>query len=215
MQTVKYKLKNINGLAWPDIHHHYQDYFDDNLIMFESCPVESLSNINSFLSKKNLDPLLSSRFANPRHPFNKVNHIVFPVNRLQKVNYEMFETLLDAELYSLTVPLVNFMTKQINLKFKNYVPFAAEINILNPTVSIGRHTDHHPGVGYDFRMHLVLSTNDLVEFCIEDKQHYFSQGSCFVFNNTKEHEVHNNHPTLSRTHLIVDFCKCQQENNTL
>ena len=120
MQTIKYKLKNINGLAWPDIHHHYQDYFDDNLIIFESFPTESLSNVNSFFSKKNLDPLLSSRFANagPRHPFNKVNHIEIPANRFQKVDYEMFENLLDAELYNLTVPLVNFMSKQVNLKFK-------------------------------------------------------------------------------------------------
>ena len=192
-------------MAWPDRDHHYQDYFNDNLIMFESCPIELLSDINSLLSKKNLDPLLDNRFSDPKHPFNKVNHM--PIHEFQKVNYEMFETLLGTELYCLTLPLVNFMTKQINVKFKNYIPAFGEINTLKPTVSIGRHTDEHMGIGYNFRMHLVLSTNDLVEFIIDNKIHYFPQGSCFIFDNTKEHEVHNNHPTLSRTHLIVDFCK--------
>ena len=192
------KVKYINGMPWPDIDHHYQDYFNDNLIMFESCPIEFLSDINSLISKRNLEPLRNwDRFSNPKHPFHTVNHI--PLGR--------FETLSGTELYCLTLPLVNFMTNQINLKFKNYVPAFGEINTLKPTVSIGRHTDAHIGIGYNFRMHLVLSTNDLVEFTIDNKIYYFPQGSCFIFDNTKEHEVHNNHTTLSRTHLIVDFCK--------
>jgi hypothetical protein len=205
---MKYKI--INGLPWPDRWHIYQDQFVDNLIIFESFPIALLSPINLFLLKKELDPFLykeftKKRFANPKNPFHKVNLIRFPINIFQEVNYEIFKNLEAIELYRLTKPLVDFMTKQINSKFKNYVPAYSEISILNPNFTLGRHTDQHPVVGSDFRMHLVLSTNDLVEFIIEDKKNYFPQGSCFIFDNTREHEVYNRHPELSRTHLIVDF----------
>lgn len=202
------KFKVINGLTWPDRCHVHQDKFVDNLIIFKSFPIELLSRINLFLLKEGLDPFLHNAvpgFSLPNHPFHYVNHIMFPPNIFQKIDYEIFKKKEEAELYSLTKPLVSYMTEQINLKFKNSVPVYSEINILNPNISIGRHTDHHQGVGVNFRMHMVLSTNDLVEFIIEGKKYYFPQGSCFIFNNTKEHEVYNRHPELSRIHLIVDF----------
>jgi hypothetical protein len=203
------KSKIINGSHWPDIDHKFNNYFSNNLITFDHYPTNNLKEINNFIADgKNLRLIINRsetliRF-NGLHPFNKVDHVSISVN---KSNYNQKLNIHRFNFYTLIDPLINFLTDQINLKFKNYIPRSAELNVLKPNTSIGRHTDAHPGSGIDFRMHMVLSTNNLVEFTIDNKIYYFPQGSCFIFDNTKEHEVHNNHSTLSRTHLIVDFCK--------
>lgn len=179
-----------------------QDHFIDNFIFFDSYPVEKLKDINEFL-EGNVIPYFTPYDVHKILILKSCNQILFPefcfVNRAYNDIPEW------KEICNIVNPLVEFMTESVNSKFENHYPCHAEINIILPGSSMALHADDHFGVGEDYRTHLVLSTNDLVRFIVENKSTTLHQGTCFIFDNTKKHAVYNNHTSLSRAHLVIDY----------
>lgn len=178
---------------------------EDNFIFFDPYPVEQLEELNYFLKNGELSSVIIDT-ENSYHKvpeFKEINHIFFPVGIFIESIYKKIKGW--SEIGDLVNPLVEFMSNQVNSRFENHYPIEVQLNIMPPGTSILKHKDTHPGVGIDYRTHLVLSTNDLVEFIVEDNMITLPQGTCFAFDNSKLHEVHNNHVSLSRTHLIIDF----------
>ena len=76
------------------------------------------------------------------------------------------------------------------------------INRLMPGAKVLRHSDGKDL--YYSRYHVVLETNDDVEFLCGDETANMKAGECWWFNNSEEHEVTNNGKT-QRIHLIADI----------
>jgi hypothetical protein len=180
--------------------------FVDNFIFFDSYPVNKISVVAQWLSNSNLDRYYrADDFAHnakhyEEHNFHGITQIVFP-------DYVFADNNASPDwkgLCNVIRPLVEFMYQQIS-KFGRFRPKHVEINIMPPGSQIKKHCDDMEGVGSDYRMHLVLCTNDSVEFTVEDKSRHLPQGTCFAFDNSKAHEVVNRHAQLTRIHLVIDF----------
>ena len=109
------------------------------------------------------------------------------------------------EISEVINPLVEYMGEQLNATFPGHQPRSVFLNIMPPNTKVHRHSDTQEGVGIDYRVTLVLSTNDASELIVEGKGTHLPQGTCFAFDNSTMHEFHNNHLTQSRTHLVIDF----------
>lgn len=180
-----------------------RDQFVDNFIFLDSYPIEKLKGIDAFLNNTDLTPYITPPRTHKIIVIKSINQILFPEFCFINKEYEQLDEWKD--LCSIVNPLVEFMSKQVDSKFKNHYPCHAEINSMPPNTKILKHKDDHYGVGIDYRVHLVLETNDDVEFIVEGNALSLPKGSCFIFDNSKLHEVHNNHSLLSRTHLVIDY----------
>lgn len=109
------------------------------------------------------------------------------------------------ELSEVIYPLVEYMRDQLNAKFPGHEPRTVFLNIMPPNTKVHKHSDTQEGVGIDYRVTIVLSTNDASELIVEGKGTHLPQGTCFAFDNSTIHEFHNNHLTQPRTHLVIDF----------
>ena len=184
--------------------------FEDNFIMFDPYPVSQLADINNFFDSNNLTTFIAeSNSFSYRQIFGSAKQIKFPTEIFvhdQTITSRRNDLSDDwNELLCLLDPIVSFMTTQINSKFEQHYSLFSEINIMPPGSHIKAHYDQHEGVGKNYRMHLVLSTNSCVKFLVEGKNKMLPQGTCFVFDNSKKHEVINSHLSKSRTHLVIDF----------
>ena len=194
-----------------------REHFVDNFIFFDPHPIEELTKLELLLNSMNIKPFArNDEFAeknrdDTQHAFYGVNQLRFPDFVFKHDhNFKKRRDTLEMhwkEFVLIFDPLIEFMTNQINLKFPLHYPAGAEINIMPPGEVIKPHSDDHWGVGKDYRMHLVISTNNLVRFTIQDKDKHLPQGTCFIFDNSKVHSVVNKHDSLSRIHLVVDFRK--------
>jgi hypothetical protein len=96
--------------------------------------------------------------------------------------------------------------KFLEKKFEGFFIFAAEINIIPPGYSIGKHIDNRYWYLMESkRIHVVLETNDDCYFNILDDCVRFKNLEVFEFNNSILHSVDNKSEKLSRAHLVVDM----------
>jgi hypothetical protein len=178
--------------------------FVDNFIFFNSYPVEKLSAIVKWLTDNQLNDFYRNDDFSQQQQNTIIwygtQQIVFPKYVFYNKNY----TTKWQDFCTIIEPLVEFMQKQMSV-LGEYQPWQVEINMMPPGTVIKPHIDNHVGVGEDYRVHIVISTNDAVEFFVDDKVKHFPQGTCFAFDNSKVHSVINNHKSLSRMHLVVDF----------
>jgi len=180
-----------------------QEEFIDNFIFFDSYPIEKLKDINEFL-EGDITPFLMTYEQHKILVIKSCNQILFP--EFCFINGAYKEIAGWKEICDMVNPLVEYMTGQVHSKFENHYPCHAEINIIPPGSVITLHADDHLDVGEDYRTHLVLSTNDLVRFIVEGKPATnLFQGTCFIFDNLKKHAVYNNHASLPRAHLVIDY----------
>jgi hypothetical protein len=180
--------------------------FVDNFIFFDSYPVDKLSLVEQWLDNNQLDDFYRNDDFG-RNPmfgdgsaFYGTKQILFPKFIFYNKNY----TDEWQDLCTIIEPLIAFMQDQISA-FGTYQPKQVELNIMPPGTVIKPHVDNHLGVGEDYRMHIVIDTNEAVEFIVEDRINHLTQGTCFAFDNSKMHSVTNGHDSVSRIHLVVDF----------
>jgi hypothetical protein len=169
---------------------------------------QQFEQLTHFLQTQDLSPFCQSNAIRSEYLFGGSTFVCMPNwifcgNRHQSNDYDD-----DFKYFcSLIAPLVESMKKLLedNTKKEHWFPRNFEINILPAGVKIRPHQDQHTGVGTDVRVHLVLYTNENVIFKVGGNSYYFSPGTCFRFDNKKVHSVENNHPTLPRAHMVVDF----------
>lgn len=106
-----------------------------------------------------------------------------------------------AKLYEIAAPLIAHANKQLG---NNFLFWGAELNSVPPGASVMKHFDRHFYADYATRVHIVLQTNDNVDFQFETLNHNFKEGECFLFNNKLLHAIQNNGQT-DRLHLVMDF----------
>ena len=201
--------------------HDLREHFVDNFIFFDPHPIEKLTKLELFLNSINIelfqrnDAFAKHARVEQKNAFYGVNQIRFPdFIFAHDRNFKKRRADLENHWKEFVLtfdPVIEFMTNQINSKFPPHYPAGAEINILPPGGAIKLHIDDHFGVGKDYRMHLVISTNDLVMFTVQNKDRHLPQGTCFIFDNSKIHSVANKHDSLSRMHLVVDFKLIEEE----
>jgi len=106
-----------------------------------------------------------------------------------------------AIMYRLAKPLFDHAGQQLG---DNFLFWGAELNSVPPDVKVASHYDKHFYSDYTTRVHIVLKTNDQVDFIFENSQHHFNEGECFVFNNKLVHSIENK-GSDHRLHLVMDF----------
>lgn len=106
---------------------------------------------------------------------------------------------------NLVVPLATKMLASLTdyTKQKHYT-HGVEINTIFPGTDIKGHIDDHLAVTETHRVHVVLETNENSYMICNNEKRHFPVGSCFIFNNSMWHSVHNS-GSSPRTHLVVDF----------
>jgi hypothetical protein len=110
------------------------------------------------------------------------------------------------ELYNICDDIFKF----IEDKFKELIIIAAEINIMPPCTSLKKHVDtKYWHLMNSKRIHVVLETNEMCFFIINDQEINFKTGEIFEFNNSIPHAVKNNSTMFKRTHLVVDLIPLQ------
>lgn len=67
------------------------------------------------------------------------------------------------------------------------------------------HYDKLPYFSKTLRVHIPVETNDQVWMICAGCAYQMRPGEMWVLNNSTQHAVRNDHPSLSRTHLICDF----------
>ena len=77
---------------------------------------------------------------------------------------------------------------------------------------IARHVDGRPLLHLGRRHHIPITTNDDVQFIIEDEIINMKVGECWEIDNTRFHEVKNN-GTTDRIHLMVDIVPGDRKDN--
>ena len=75
---------------------------------------------------------------------------------------------------------------------------------LSPGAVITPHRDHGPSMLRSHRYHLAITTNERVEFGIENAMQHFAAGEIWEINNRKYHAVRNLGQE-GRVHLILDY----------
>jgi hypothetical protein len=75
---------------------------------------------------------------------------------------------------------------------------------LSPGAVITPHRDHGPSMLRSHRYHLAITTNERVEFGIENEMRHFAPGEIWEINNRKYHAVRNLGEE-ARVHLILDY----------
>lgn len=77
-------------------------------------------------------------------------------------------------------------------------------NRLGPHGLLWPHWDDEPSMAVSKRVHLVVKTNPLVDFIIDDQVFNFSDGDLVEIDNIAMHSVKNNSDE-TRIHLVMDF----------
>ena len=70
---------------------------------------------------------------------------------------------------------------------------------------IAPHIDRAPYFSKTLRIHVPVETHDLSWMLCAGEGYVMREGEVWVLNNCAVHAVWNEHPTLSRTHMICDF----------
>lgn len=122
-----------------------------------------------------------------------------------KINPTLEHTNFYKNVRNLVVPLAAKMLTSLTdyTKQKHYT-HGVEINTILPGTDIKGHVDDHLAVEETHRVHLVLETNENSYMICNNEKRHFPVGSCFIFNNSMWHSVHNT-GTCPRTHLVIDF----------
>jgi hypothetical protein len=181
------------------------------LELFKSIPVDELKEVTDFLQIEDLSEHASSleQLKQIRgeglYAFGGSTLLCFPKKVFCDRNYRLNPNLNDRVL-DIVYPLVAFMWKQLTeFSNKEFYPCFAEINIMPPNSEISTHSDSVEGIGIYPRVHLVLFSNDNVDFVVDNTTYHLPTGTCFVFNNSLLHSVVNHSAFFSRAHLVVDF----------
>ena len=119
----------------------------------------------------------------------------------QDLNTEEIIGKEQSDLYEQAKPLFDHIATQLG---NEYLMWGAELNSVPAGSTVKPHCDRHFYSDYTTRVHVVLKTNDDVEFVFENQTKNFKEGECFIFNNKLTHGIINNGIT-ARLHLVVDF----------
>ncbi len=84
-------------------------------------------------------------------------------------------------------------------------PLRALLARLPAGATIRTHVDQGPYFHQTLRIHLPVETNNQVWMLCAGKAYHMRLGEIWALNNIAQHGVWNDHPSLSRTHLIADF----------
>jgi hypothetical protein len=175
--------------------------------------VEDYSNWKQLDSITNYEPLRDYFYANPdvwqARPtqgfFSECGWYKFPyccnVPWYQELNTPEIIGHQRAKLYELAKPFFDYANNQLGTDF---LFWGAELNSVPLGVSVASHYDKHFYSEYATRVHVVLQTNNQVNFQFEKSTHHFAEGECFLFNNKLTHGIQNN-GTTDRLHLVMDF----------
>jgi hypothetical protein len=181
------------------------------LKLFKSIPVDQLKEVTDFLQTEdltehasNVEQLKQIR-GDGMYAFGGSTLLCFPEGVFCDRNYRSNPNLNDRVL-DIMYPLVAFMWDQLT-EFSNeaFYPCFAEINVMPPGSEISTHADNVKGIGIYPRVHLVLFSNEDVDFIVDNTTYHLLTGTCFVFNNCLLHSVINRSACFSRAHLVVDF----------
>lgn len=114
--------------------------------------------------------------------------------------------LLQTEIYNASVDVVKELWLALYSETgEQWMPFGAELNLVYPGAKISPHADNHFYSNYATRCHVVLETNNEIEFIFGNGESpKFKLGNSFIFNNKRKHEIYNKGST-NRLHLVVDF----------
>ena len=71
------------------------------------------------------------------------------------------------------------------------------------------HVDRGAYFANSVRIHVPIETNEAMHMYCDGRAYHMRVGEVWALNNIAKHGVWNQHPTLSRTHLICDFLPAQ------
>jgi aspartyl/asparaginyl beta-hydroxylase len=84
-------------------------------------------------------------------------------------------------------------------------PLRALLARLPAGATISPHVDQGSYFHKSLRLHVPIETNDQVWMLCNGQTYQMRPGEIWALNNVSQHAVWNDHPFLSRTHLICDF----------